>query len=44
MQDAFAQSRGTIHGISLVDGASDGHLGPVVNTEVELEGIKTDVL
>ena len=44
MEEALLQSRGRIHGISCVDGHREEHLGPVINAQVELDGVMTDAL
>jgi uncharacterized protein involved in exopolysaccharide biosynthesis len=44
MEEALTLARGSIHGISPTDESRQSHLGTVVNTQVELEGVTTDAL
>ena len=44
MEEALMQSRGVIHGLSSIDEHNRGHLGPVINAQVELEGVTTNAL
>ena len=38
MEEALASAQGRIHGISPTSKPKQGHLGPVVNAQVELKG------